>query len=114
MVSKKESNEKPGGLLEDSRLHPIGTRIIVRPLKPQEMTPGGIALPSPPRNAPCKGIVVATGMGRLMESGECITLEVEVGHRITYESNVGIEIDHEGEKLIVIQESDVLYYETEE
>jgi chaperonin GroES len=87
---------------------PVGDRIVVREEAAQDVTPGGIVLPTQSREKSTKGLVVAVGSGHRTSAGERVPLEVSVGDTVMYSAYGGSPIEVEGEKFIVIAESDVL------
>ena len=59
-------------------LKPLGDRVVVEPLKQEDVTESGIVLPDNAKEKPMKGTVLAVGNGRL-EKGQRIPPEVSVG-----------------------------------
>ena len=51
------------------KLRPLDDRVVVEPLEAEEMTAGGIVLPDAAQEKPQRGKVVATGPGKLLDSG---------------------------------------------
>ena len=54
------------------------------------------------------GEVVATGEGRLTDSGEIVPLRVSIGNRVMFNKFAGTEIKTEKETLLILKESDIL------
>ena len=50
-------------------LRPLDDRVVVEPLEAEEMTAGGIVLPDAAQEKPQRGKVIATGPGKLLDSG---------------------------------------------
>jgi len=88
-------------------LRPLGDRIVVEPMKQEDVTESGIVLPDNAKEKPMKGTVLAVGNGRL-EKGQRIPLEVSVGDVVLYNKYAGTEIKHDGKELLIMRESDVL------
>ena len=65
-------------------------------------------LPDTAKEKPQEGEVLAVGTGRLLDSGECVPLEVQVGDRVVFSKYGGTEIKLEGEEYIILRESDIL------
>ena len=90
-------------------LKPLGDRIIVRPLEPEEKTKGGIVLPDTAKEKPQEGKVVAVGKGKVLDNGNVQAPEVKVGDRILYGKYSGSEITtKDGEELLIMREEDIL------
>jgi chaperonin GroES len=89
-------------------LKPLGDRIVVKPIEQDEMTVGGIMLPDTAKEKPQKGEVLAAGPGARNDSGERVEMDVKVGDTVLYAKYAGTEIKLDGEKVLVLRESDVL------
>ena len=59
-------------------IRPLDDRVVVQPLDAEQTTAGGIVLPDSAQEKPQRGKVVATGPGRLLDSGERGELSVAV------------------------------------
>ncbi len=90
------------------KLKPLGDRVVLKPLRDEEKTKGGIVLPDTAKEKPQKGEVVAIGSGRLLENGERAPLEVKVGDRVIFSKYAGTEIKIEGEEYLIVYERDIL------
>jgi chaperonin GroES len=89
-------------------LKPLYDRIVVEPLAAEEKTKGGIVLPDTAKEKPQIGKVIAVGPGRIDEKGQRIVPEVKVGEKVIYASYAGTEFKHDGDKLLILKESDIL------
>ena len=89
-------------------LKPLGDRLVVRPLDPQEKTKSGLVLPDTAKEKPQEGKVIAVGTGRLLDDGAVKVLEVRNGDRVLYGKYAGTEISLEGEDYLILREEDVL------
>jgi chaperonin GroES len=78
---------------------PLGSRIIVRPDKPEEKSAGGIFIPESAQSRIHKGEVVEVGV---------LSQAIAKGDRIMYAKEAGLEIEVNGEKLIVLQEDNAM------
>lgn len=75
-------------------IKPLGDRVVVKPIKKEEITASGIVLPDTvEKEKKAEGIIVAVGPGKILESGERATLEVKVGDRILFEKWGGEEVE---------------------
>jgi chaperonin GroES len=87
---------------------PLGDRIVVRPLDPQEKTKSGLVVPDAAKEKPQEGKVIAVGTGRLLEDGEVKRLEVKTGDRVLYGKYAGSEVSLAGEDYLILREEDIL------
>ena len=90
------------------KIKPLDDRILVKPGEAEEITPGGIVLPDTAREKPQRGKVVATGPGRLLDSGERGQIDVKVGDEVFYAKYAGTEVELDGREYVILKESDVL------
>ncbi|KKN79188.1 hypothetical protein LCGC14_0342050 [marine sediment metagenome] len=89
--------------------------ILVREDKPDDISPGGIHIPDMAKRAKRVGEVFAVGHGRLSRmTDEVIPLMVKVGDRVRIKDFSLDEIEYEGETLLHLHESDLLWIEREE
>ena len=89
-------------------LKPLDDRIVVEQNEADEVTAGGIVLPSNAQEKPTIGKVVAVGPGKTLDDGSRASLSVKVGDELCYGKYAGTEVDYDGKKLFVLRESDVL------
>jgi chaperonin GroES len=91
-----------------TKLNPLDDRVVVQPLEAEEMTAGGIVLPDTAKEKQQRGRVVATGPGRLLDSGERSTVSVKVGDEVLFGKYGGTDIEIDGEDVKILRESDIL------
>ena len=89
-------------------LKPLGDRIVVRTLDPQEKTKSGIIVPDTAKEKPQEGKVIAVGTGRLLDDGTVKSLEIRNGDRVLYGKYSGTEISLEEQDYLILREEDVL------
>ncbi len=90
------------------KIRPLDDRVVVEPIEAEEKTAGGIVLPDTAKEKPQRGIVVAVGPGRLLDSGERGELSVAVGDEVIYGKYGGSDIEINGEEVKILRESDIL------
>lgn len=81
---------------------PLHDRVIVKPEEKAEKTAGGIIIPDTAQEKPQRGEVVAVGSGKIDEP-----LTVKVGDTVLFGKYSGTEIELEGEKYLLMKESDI-------
>lgn len=89
-------------------IKPLGDRIIIELVESEEKTASGIVLPGTAQEKPQEGKVVAVGTGRVLENGERVALEVEVGNRIIFSKYAGTEVKYQGTEYLILRENDIL------
>ncbi len=90
-------------------IKPLGDRVVIKPLEPENKTKGGIVLPDTAKEKPQEGKVVAVGKGKVLDSGNVQPLEVKVGDKVLYGKYSGNEITtKEGDELLIMREEDIL------
>ena len=89
-------------------IRPLHDRILVRRMKEDEKTAGGIIIPDTAKEKPQKGEVVATGNGRVNEDGKVFPLEVKKGDQVLFSKYAGTDLKFAGEEYLMITENDVL------
>ena len=90
------------------KITPLNDRILVKRLEAVDTTEGGIVLPDAAKEKPREGEVVSVGAGRLLESGERATMQINVKDRVIFGSYAGTEIKFDGAELLIMSEDDVL------
>lgn len=99
--TKAESKKK-------TDLVPLADRIVVTPLKQDEVTASGLVIPDTAKEKPQQGEVIAVGPGKVDDSGTRHPVDVETGDRILYAKYTGTEIKLDGIDYVVLNEKDVL------
>jgi len=90
------------------RIEPLGDKLIVSRLTPEETTSGGIVLPNAAQEKPNEGRVLSVGPGRLNDDGTRTALQVTDGDRILFSSYGGTEVVFDDQEYLILNESDVL------
>jgi chaperonin GroES len=90
------------------KLRPLGDRLVVKPQEQEETTSSGLVLPETAKEKPQQGVVLAIGPGRRDDDGKRIEMDVAVDDIVLYAKYGGTEIKIDGEKVLILKESDVL------
>ena len=90
------------------KIRPLGDRILVKRIKEEEKTKGGIIIPDTAKEKPQEGKVVAVGKGKYSEEGKLIPIEVKAGDKILFGKYSGSEIKLDGEDHLIMREDDIL------
>jgi|TARA_B100000700_G_scaffold289320_1_gene346554 chaperonin GroES len=89
-------------------LKPLSDRVVVEPAAAEEKSSGGIILPDTAQEKPQQGTVVATGPGKVSDSGTLVEMSVKDGDKILYGKYSGTEVNVAGTDYIIMRESDIL------
>ena len=90
------------------KLRPLHDRVVVRRVKEEEKTKGGIIIPDSAQEKPSEGEIVAVGAGAIGDDNERVALDVKVGDRVLFGKWSGTEVTVDGEELLIMKESDIM------
>lgn len=85
------------------KLKPLADRVLIKPAPAEETTLSGIIIPDSAKEKPLKGSVLAAGEGTKDEK-----MILKEGDTVLYGKYAGTEIELEGEKYLIMRQSDVL------
>lgn len=84
-------------------IRPLADRVLVMPAKTEEKI-GGIIIPdTASKEKPTQGVIVAVGNGTKDEP-----MTLKAGDNVLYGKYAGTEIELEGDKYLIMRQSDVL------
>ena len=81
------------------KITPIGERVLVKPVKAQERTAGGIYLPEEAREGKKEGVIEEIGT---------TNVPLKKGDRILYGGYSSDEFEIDGQKYLIIEIKDIL------
>ena len=84
-------------------IKPLSDRVLISPAPAEEKTVGGIIIPYTAKEKPLQGKVVAVGEGKADEA-----MILKEGDVVLYGKYAGTEIEFEGEKYLIMRQSDVV------
>ena len=84
-------------------IKPLADRVLVKPAAAEEKTVAGIIIPDTAKEKPLKGEVLAVGNGTKDE-----VMVLKVGDTVLYGKYSGNEVEIDGEKYLIMRQSDVL------
>ncbi|MFQ5957716.1 MAG: co-chaperone GroES [Candidatus Brocadiales bacterium] len=90
------------------KVKPIGEKVLIKRLEPEEKTSGGIVLPDTAKEKPREGEVIELGEGKLLKSGERVKSQLKKGDRVIFSSYAGTEVSIGGEEYLLMSEEDIL------
>lgn len=89
-------------------IRPLFDNVLVKPLKAEEKTTGGIYLPESSKEKPQIGEVMAVGNGAVDEKGKAIPMVVKIGDKVMYTKWGGNEVKMGNEEWKLVKQSDIL------
>ncbi|MEQ9435402.1 co-chaperone GroES [Hyphomonas sp.] len=90
------------------KLRPLHDRVVVRRVKEEEKSKGGIIIPDTAKEKPQEGVIVAVGAGAIGDDNERVPLDVKVKDRVLFGKWSGTEVTVDGEELLIMKESDIM------
>ncbi len=90
------------------KLKPLQDRVIVKQSEAETKTASGIVLPDSAKEKPTQGKVISVGPGKLDKNGKLMSIGLKTGDTIYYGKYSGTDVEVEGEKFVILRESDVL------
>jgi chaperonin GroES len=90
------------------KFRPLHDRVVVRRVKGEEKSKGGIYIPDTVQEKPQEGEVVAVGPGARDDTGKVVALDVRTGDRVLFGKWSGTEVKLDGEELLIMKESDIM------
>ena len=84
-------------------IKPLADRVLIKPANAEAKTASGIIIPDSAKEKPLKGSVIATGKGTQDEE-----MVLKKGDQVLYGKYAGTEIELDGEKYLIMRQSDIL------
>lgn len=84
-------------------IKPLADRVLVKPAPAEERTASGIIIPDSAKEKPLRGEIVAVGNGTKDEE-----MVVKQGDIVLYGKYAGTELELEGNKYLIMRQSDIL------
>ena len=84
-------------------IKPLADRVLIKAAPAEEKTVGGIIIPDTAKEKPLYGEVLAVGNGTKDEE-----MVLKAGDTVLYGKYAGTEVELDGEKYLIMRQSDVL------
>lgn len=84
-------------------IKPLADRVLIKVAPAEEKTAGGIIIPDTAKEKPLQGKVLAVGNGTKDEE-----MVLKAGDTVLYGKYAGTEVELDGEKYLIMRQSDVL------
>ena len=86
-----------------SKIQPLADLVLIKAAAAEEKTVGGIIIPDSAKEKPLRGEVLAVGNGTKDEE-----MILKPGDQVLYGKYAGTELEFEGEKYLIMRQSDIL------
>ena len=90
------------------KFRPLGDRVVVRRIKEDQKTAGGIIIPDTVQEKPQEGEVISVGPGAPDNNGKLVPTTVKAGDYVLFGKWSGTEVKLDGEELLIMKESDIM------
>jgi chaperonin GroES len=94
--------------IKKTTLKPLGNRVLVQRLEPQDTMKGGIILPDSAKKKQETAKVVAIGSGKLLDDGKVLPIPVKVGDVILMDKYSGQEVTIDDEEFMILKADDII------
>ena len=112
MKKRMQKKSAPAPQAKKPEIKPLGDRVLVRPLSPDELhnkTASGIIIPETvDKEKAEQGTVVAVGEGKYNDNGVLMPMHVRVGDRVVFSKYSPNEIKLDGKEYYILDESSIL------
>lgn len=90
------------------KIRPLHDRVLVRRIEEERKSAGGIIIPDSATEKPNEGEIIATGNGKITDSGDVRAMDVKIGDSVLFGQYSGTEVKVDGETLLMMKEEDIL------
>ena len=90
------------------RVEPLGDKVVIKRLEPDEKTAGGVVLPDAARDKPQQGRVLSVGDGRRLPNGERVPHQIQEGDRVVFNRFAGTEVVVNDDEVLIVCEDEIL------
>jgi len=89
-------------------LKPLGNRVLVQRLEPEEKMKGGIILPDSAKKKQETARVMAIGSGKRLDDGKILPVPVNLGDVILMDKYSGQEVTIDDEEYMILKADDII------
>ena len=93
---------------EKVKLKPLGNRVLVKRLDPEDTVKGGIIIPDTAKKKQESAEIIAVGPGKKDKNGNLEPMPVAVGDVVMMDKYSGQEITIDDEEFIIVQADDII------
>lgn len=90
-------------------IRPLNDKLIVERQEVENKSEGGIVLTSQSVKKSTRGKVIAVGLGKRLDNGDRVSMDVKVGDHVIFNDGYGVKTEKiDGKEYLILSESDVL------
>jgi chaperonin GroES len=89
-------------------LKPLEDKIVIEPVKEEEVSKSGLIITSSGNEKPSEGVVVAIGPGITLQDGSKVVPELSVGDKVVFSKYGATEVEHDGKDYLILAYRDIL------
>ena len=89
------------------KLKPLADRVVVKQIKAEEKTKGGIILAASAQEKPEVYEVLVVGPGGIVDGNE-VKMEVKAGDKVIMDKFTGTTVKLDGEEYTIVRQNDIL------
>lgn len=93
---------------QKTKIQPLGARVLIQRLEPEEKLKGGIILPDTAKKKQEVARIVALGTGGKTKGGKDQPFFVKEGDHILFEKYSGQEVTFEDEEYVILRADDII------
>ncbi len=90
------------------KVKPLGDRVLIKRVEPEETRKGGIIIPDTAKEKPMEGKVMAVGAGKYDENCKRIAMQVKKGDRVLICKYAGTEFKLDDDDHVIVREDEIL------
>jgi chaperonin GroES len=94
-----------GGIV---KVLPTHDRVLIELVEGEEIAQGGIVLPDAAKEKSNKGVVIAVGPGKTLDSGNLAPISVEPGVTVLFGRYATTKVKGTDKKLVLVKDEDIL------
>ena len=94
--------------IKKTTLKPLGNRVLVQRLEPQETMKGGIILPDSAKKKQETAKVVSIGPGKRLDDGAILPIPLKEGDVILMDKYSGQEVTIDDEEFVILKADDII------
>lgn len=91
-----------------TQLKPLGNRVLLHRLDPEETLKGGIILPESAKKKQEQAAVIAVGPGKKDKEGKLVPMPVKVGDIVLMEKYSGQDVTVDDEEFVIVKADDLI------
>ncbi len=95
-------------MAKNSKIQPLGDRVLVEAIEVKEETKGGILIPDSAKEKPQEAKVIAIGTGKIDDNGKKIPFDVKVGDIVLTSKYGGTDVKLDDKEYKIVSSSDIL------